>query len=306
MDAYDYGSGLLGGVTKAIEGYGQASERRQLREMQEAERRRAQAMELAKLRAQGFDVSEGPEGFEIKPSELTMKKEKAQGLLQAMEKGLIPEYDESGLIPVSYRRDPEYMKMKNEGTEGLLKQLQAQKLMGELQEQRQKAQTEETKKSETAKQELRTAQIINEDIDRAFKVLENPLASGQVAGRTASFGVGPAARLDKILDSVRSNITFDKLTQLKKAAGGIGAISDMEMKMLQATAGSLDPRLPTEELKKNLSRLQEQFQQVISNNTEQKQGLLGTQGAQAAPPPEIKQWQGKTYRRQGDMWVEVK
>lgn len=52
-----------------------------------------------------------------------------------------------------------------------------------------------------------------------------------------------ARRLRNILDTVRSNLTFDKLQQMRdqsKTGGAVGNASDADMRLLGATVGSLD------------------------------------------------------------------
>lgn len=105
MDRYDLGAGLLGGLQQGLNTYLQTSTERE-------KRKRDEAFQLAKMKAEGFDVSETPEGqFDIKRSQGYLDKEKREGLLAARKEGLIPIYDEAGNV-ADYKVDLEMLRAK--------------------------------------------------------------------------------------------------------------------------------------------------------------------------------------------------
>lgn len=84
-------------------------------------------------------------------------------------------------------------------------------------------------------------------------------ALGNIAG-TDAFA------LERSLDTIKSNIGFGELLRIKEAGGTLGALSEMENRLLQAMQGALDPRLKGNKLVTALERV-EQIQKL---NLEQK------------------------------------
>jgi len=71
----------------------------------------------------------------------------------------------------------------------------------------------------------------------------------------------PASRLHDYLTTIRANLGFDKLTQMRaesKTGGALGQVSEMENKLLQAVNGALEAKNPTV-LKKNLEKIRDLY-----------------------------------------------
>lgn len=124
------------------------------------------------------------------------------------------------------------------------------------------------KKEKSQAQAAKTAQLVVQDIGRTLEhINESMTASGAVVGTTTKLIPGsPAWQTDRMLESVKANIGFDKLQAMRAASptgGALGQVSDAENKLLQATAGNLDAGLPTEMLQANLQRLYNQYNDVI-------------------------------------------
>ncbi len=75
-----------------------------------------------------------------------------------------------------------------------------------------------------------------------------------------------AFALERALDTIKSNIGFGELLRIKEAGGTLGALSEMENRLLQAMQGALDPRLDGEKLATALERVGE----IHKQNLEQK------------------------------------
>ena len=73
-------------------------------------------------------------------------------------------------------------------------------------------------------------------------------ALGGIAG-TDAFG------LERSLDTIKANIGFGELLRIKEAGGTLGALSEMENRLLQAMQGALDPRMKGEKLVAALERV---------------------------------------------------
>lgn len=112
------------------------------------------------------------------------------------------------------------------------------------------------------------ASLVVQDIGRSLDLIDkSPTAAG-----TADFGLlsyvpgSPTQSLDHLLDSVKSNIGFDKLQAMREASptgGALGSVSEKETAMLQATAGKLSSNMPEDQLKDNLKRLYNQYNDII-------------------------------------------
>lgn len=115
--------------------------------------------------------------------------------------------------------------------------------------------------------EVKQAGVVVQDLGRALNLLSSSDASaGPIAGQTARIPGTPAWELNQMLDSVKANIAFDKLQAMRAASptgGALGSVSNVEMDLLQASAGKLDPRLPKEILVDNIKRLYNQYNDVI-------------------------------------------
>lgn len=112
MDKYDIAGGLIGGLQQGLGTYLQTSEAAKERQEREKQRLRAEALQLAQLRAQGYDVSGDGSELNISPSERMLQENKQKGLLEARKSGLIPVYDDQGLI-TDYKPDLEMLRAKS-------------------------------------------------------------------------------------------------------------------------------------------------------------------------------------------------
>lgn len=125
------------------------------------------------------------------------------------------------------------------------------------------------KKKLQEEQTQRQGQFVVQEIGRALDLAQAPglkgfLASGQVTGRVPF--VGPAQDLDAYLQTIKANVGFDRLQQMRNASptgGALGQISDKEREALQATLGTLKTGMSTDLLVQNLKRLHNQIQDTV-------------------------------------------
>lgn len=109
----------------------------------------------------------------------------------------------------------------------------------------------------------RQTELVTDTISRALNKI-TPFSSG--------FGVllkgmplTEARELDNLLNTVRANIGFDKLQQMRDASptgGALGQVSEQENILLQATQGALDAGTPGQ-LRKNLNTIKELYPIVL-------------------------------------------
>lgn len=89
------------------------------------------------------------------------------------------------------------------------------------------------------------------------------------AGAAGTLGSGiagtPQYDFAQLLDSIKANIGFDKLQQMRDASptgGALGQVSEMENRLLQAVQGSLEIGQSPAQLRKNLQNIRERLQAV--------------------------------------------
>jgi len=116
-------------------------------------------------------------------------------------------------------------------------------------------------------QDAMYADIVSEDIGRALELLESdPTFTTGVFGQLLGNLRGSNAdRLDQFLNTVRSNVAFDRLQAMREASptgGALGSVTERELALLESTIGSLERSSP-EDLTYNLKRVQEIYDRVM-------------------------------------------
>lgn len=104
------------------------------------------------------------------------------------------------------------------------------------------------------------ASVVLQDIDRA---IEGVSAWTAGAGSVLSGLPGTQARnLSGSLDTIKANIGFDRIQQMREASptgGALGQVAVQELAMLQAVLGSLDQAQSPTQLRANLERLKQVY-----------------------------------------------
>ncbi len=146
-------------------------------------------------------------------------------------------------------------------------------------EKKQKALDEKSKLSEERVKS--SSQTVLDEISRAEKLIkENPFLTTGVVGKSLKdlgsleniasiFGkkdLNPATDLKNLLDTVKSNIGFDRLDAMRKESptgGALGQVAVKELDFLQASLGSLKQEQSSRQLLENLKRLGERYESLI-------------------------------------------
>jgi hypothetical protein len=93
------------------------------------------------------------------------------------------------------------------------------------------------------------------------------LSTGIGAQISGGIGGGPANDLGQTLATIKANISFDKLQALRQASptgGALGNVSDNDMKLLQATYGSLEQSQSAPQLLQNLQAFKQLYYDTIN------------------------------------------
>lgn len=102
--------------------------------------------------------------------------------------------------------------------------------------------------------------IVTQDIDKALAAADQGYSTGLTGALAGKMPGTKAYDLARTLDTIKANIGFDKLQQMRAESptgGALGAVAVQELEMLQAVLGSVGQAQSKEQLKANLSRLKE-------------------------------------------------
>ena len=120
-------------------------------------------------------------------------------------------------------------------------------------------------------------------------------AIAQTSGITAGYGswlkslpATDALTLSGYLDTIKANVGFDKLQQMREdspTGGALGQVSDFENKMLQAVKGSLEQKLSPSQLKANLNIVLTNLKQLRKERTNAFQKDYSQFGVTVMPQP---------------------
>lgn len=100
-----------------------------------------------------------------------------------------------------------------------------------------------------------------------------------------------ALRLKNLLETIRANIGFDKLQDMRDnspTGGALGQVSEFENRLLQAVRGSLQQEQDGPDLIKNLDRVKDDLKALQEDRTEAFGLQFGVPYGNAAPPPNLR------------------
>lgn len=127
-----------------------------------------------------------------------------------------------------------------------------------------------TKQDEAARERtLRTAGVITGAIDKIqdkLKTTTLPVA-GFVGGNLAQVKGTNAYSVRALVDTIKANIGFETLSQMRKESptgGALGQVSNQEIGFLQATLANLDQGQTTADFEAQLTQLENIYNQVIT------------------------------------------
>jgi spore germination cell wall hydrolase CwlJ-like protein len=116
--------------------------------------------------------------------------------------------------------------------------------------------------------EIRTSNIVLEDIDRITRLMDTSIlpTTGMGAGFVGKIPGTGSSDINKLLDGIKANIGFDQLNQMRAQSptgGALGNVTERELAFLQSVRGSLDQSQSPEQFRHTLKRLREGFAEVI-------------------------------------------
>lgn len=114
----------------------------------------------------------------------------------------------------------------------------------------------------------RYGNVVTEDIGRALDLIESdPAFTTGVIGQTlANLGGTPANRVRNLVDTVKSNVGFDRLQAMRESSptgGALGSVTERELSLLTSAIGSLEQSNNADDLAYNLRRVNKIYMDII-------------------------------------------
>lgn len=128
---------------------------------------------------------------------------------------------------------------------------------------------DEAAKQEEARQRQAAmyADVVTTDVDRAIdKITNATIPMTGAFSLTAAVPGTPAHDVSKLIDTIRANVGFDRLQQMRAASptgGALGQVSEMENRLLQATIGNLEQSQTKDQLLYNLQRVKDLYLDIV-------------------------------------------
>lgn len=104
-----------------------------------------------------------------------------------------------------------------------------------------------------------------DDIDRSSAGSRFPVAGG-MAGMLANIPGTAAHNVANSLNTVKANISFERLNQMRQASptgGALGAVSDSEQRLLSGSMAALEQSQDKAQFERNLKRTRAAFERVV-------------------------------------------
>jgi hypothetical protein len=145
------------------------------------------------------------------------------------------------------------------------------------------------------RQALAAASNVETSIGKALQ-MAGPMSTGFVGARLRKVEGTPAYNLASEIETIKANLGFDRLQQMRDnspTGGALGAIAVQELVALQSTVANLDPNQSEEQLRENLGRIREHYD---SWRSVVEQALQEEQQRQPAPSNGPSDGPGKQFQ----------
>ncbi len=140
-------------------------------------------------------------------------------------------------------------------------------------------------------EQMKSAGIVMQSIDKASKQAQSSWTTG-TPGVILRQVPGTAARdLEATVDTIKANIGFDKLQQMRASSptgGALGQVSDFENKLLQSVVGNLETSQSKEQFLENLGRVKRIYSDIINKGIrpgEEGKYFAGSPSTSTPEPP---------------------
>jgi hypothetical protein len=119
-----------------------------------------------------------------------------------------------------------------------------------------------------AAQTERYGNVVTEDIGRALNIIEKDptFTTGLLGQMLSNIGGTPANRVRNLVDTVKSNVGFDRLQAMRESSptgGALGSVTERELSLLTSAIGSLEQSNNDADLAYNLKRVNQIYMDII-------------------------------------------
>ena len=144
-----------------------------------------------------------------------------------------------------------------------------------------------------------TAKTVLSALDEAEALVDSFGATGLIGQVTQGVDALPAGVLRSKLDLARDNNAIDKLLEIKRSGGTMGALNQSELELLKNIQGTLRVGLPADVLKPQIQSVRAMWKNVLSKLSEQDMEAIDAP-AQAAFTGEEKKVLGQMRYKYSD------
>ncbi len=110
--------------------------------------------------------------------------------------------------------------------------------------------------------------VLDKTVDKAIEQTEGFLSTGVGSQLTGWIGDTPASNLQATLSTIQANAGFDRLQKMRDESptgGALGAISEIEIKLLMDSFAALQQKQSDTQLVENLKKFKEQYRKTWTN-----------------------------------------
>lgn len=114
--------------------------------------------------------------------------------------------------------------------------------------------------------EASTANVLDA-IGKARELSKTWLSTGLGGSLTGRFAGTDTNNLAKQIDTIKSNLGFDKLAEMRASSptgGALGAVTERELDLLQSVVASLDQSQTDEQLRENLDKVERHYRNTLA------------------------------------------
>ena len=121
--------------------------------------------------------------------------------------------------------------------------------------------------------------VVSESANQIRRIVQEAQlpTTGLVGSFLSNIGGTAARNLAAELDTIKANVGFERLQQMRNASptgGALGQVSERENLLLQSTLGSLEQSQSEDEFLRNLARVEEAFRILVGGTPEERDRLL--------------------------------
>lgn len=190
----------------------------------------------------------------------------------------------ASLRPGRAGADPELVELRKD-----VLRAQAEALGGRTAAAADKAAAGKAKLSQLAKSTRDKAAFLVHQVDLATKMV-GPTTTGIVGSLARQVPGSPAFNLAKQIDTIKANIGFQELQEMRNhspTGGALGQVAIKELDMLQATLGNLDTAQSPGQVKRMLGQVRSRMKTILEALSEEAVGRIATDMAPPAPAADV-------------------